>query len=554
MRALLPFLKLYKRYFWQMLLGMILALLTLLASIFLLALSGWFLAATAFVGFAGLYTFNYMLPAAGVRGAAILRTAARYAERLVSHNTTFLILSFLRTMAFEKILPLTPGKLQNYQKADLLNRFIADIDNLDHFYLKLLSPFIISLFSILVIFFGLSPFNLTLATVITIVLLLTIFSAPLLFFQAGKTQGERLTTQKSQYREQTVNYLQGQAELAIFGAQNKFRTQLEQTEQQWIAHQKQQATLASFAQALILLIVGLLTLLVIWLAADGIPGHTPPFIALFIFVSLSCAELLAPIPNAFIYLGQVIASAKRITHLFEQKPDVLFPETGKSCSQEQAELAITGVSFNYPSHTQQVLSDISLTIPAGQHVALVGKTGCGKSTLLKLLTRAWDPKLGEITINSVNIQDMTEPQLRQMMAVVPQKIDILSASLKENLQIGDFSATDEELVTVLQQVGLEKLLETEDKLNLWLGEGGRPLSGGERRRLGIARAILHKAPLILMDEPTESLDMQTEQQIIALIKEVYQHKTILMITHRLVQHEMFDKVYLLENGQLSLQY
>lgn len=550
MKALLPFLALYKRYLTRMALGMLLALVTLLSSLFLLSLSGWFLAATAFAGIAGLYTFNYMLPAAGVRGAAILRTTARYAERLVSHNTTFKLLAFLRILAFKKIVPLSSRQRQHYQKADLLNRFIADIDHLDHVYLKLLSPFITGFIAIIVLFLGLSPFNLSLAILISTVLLLTLIMTPIYFYQAGKTTGQQLAQQKSDYRQHVVSYLQGQAELTIFDAREQFRQQLDQAENRWLQNQQQQAKLASMAQSWIIIIIGLLTSLVLYLSISGITFTQPPIIALFVFICLSCAEILAPIPNAFIYLGHVIASAKRIGELFNQQPDIDYPSTSPIEITTAPKLQLTDVTFTYPQQPIATINQLCWEINAGEHIALIGKTGCGKSTILKLITRTWEANQGQITINDVDLRDFSESSLRNFMAVIPQRIDIFNDTLRNNLLIGNPSATDQQLIEVLTLVGLEKLLASENGLTLWLGENGRALSGGEKRRIGIARALLHDAPLVLMDEPTESLDNETEQQIIALIRQIYTNKTLIMVTHRLTEHQMFDKVYMMENGKI----
>jgi ATP-binding cassette, subfamily C, bacterial CydC len=550
MKALLPFLALYKRYLTRMALGMLLALVTLLSSLFLLSLSGWFLAATAFAGIAGLYTFNYMLPAAGVRGAAILRTTARYAERLVSHNTTFKLLAFLRILAFKKIVPLSSRQRQHYQKADLLNRFIADIDHLDHVYLKLLSPFITGFIAIIVLFLGLSPFNLSLAILISTVLLLTLIMTPIYFYQAGKTTGQQLAQQKSDYRQHVVSYLQGQAELTIFDAREQFRQQLDQAENRWLQNQQQQARLASLAQSWIIIIIGLLTSFVLYLSISGITFTQPPIIALFVFICLSCAEILAPIPNAFIYLGHVIASAKRIGELFNQQPDIDYPSTSPIEITTAPKLQLTDVTFTYPQQQIATINQLCWDINAGEHIALIGKTGCGKSTILKLITRTWEANQGQITINDVNLRDFSESSLRNFMAVIPQRIDIFNDTLRNNLLIGNPSATDQQLIEVLTLVGLEKLLASENGLTLWLGENGRALSGGEKRRIGIARALLHDAPLVLMDEPTESLDNETEQQIIALIRQIYTNKTLIMVTHRLTEHQMFDKVYMMENGKI----
>lgn len=537
--TLRPYIALYKHYFWQILLGLSLSILTLFASVFLLSLSGWFLASTAFVGVAGLYTFNYMLPAAGVRGAAITRTASRYMERLVDHNTTFQILSYLRTLAFQKILPLSANQLSQYQRADLLNRFIVDIDALDHLYLKLFSPIITALITIGVMFIALSQINLPVALIITIVLTLTLLVVPVVFYYAGKQLGETLAKQQSEYRLLLINYLQGQAELTLFNAQPRYRTKLDQLESSWLNNQQKQSALMALSSALVLLITGILTLLVLWL----ITQYTlSPIVALFVFVCLASSEILAPIPTAFIFLGQVLTSAKRTTAIFNQKPEIEFIPHGQSLDLSKAKVQFDNIRFSYPNQPFAVLSNFSLTVNAGEHVGLIGKTGCGKSTLLNLVTRSWQPNTGQIYINDVAIDELDEPTLRQAIAVVPQIITIFSDSLRQNLLIGNSSASDQQLIEVLQQVELDKLLTTEHGLDLPLGQGGRSLSGGEIRRIGIARALLHNSPLILMDEPTESLDQHTEQQIIQLIKQVCHDKTLLMVTHRLTDNPLFDRV------------
>ena len=534
-----PYIALYKHYFWQIVIGLSLAILTLFASVFLLSLSGWFLASTAVAGVAGLYTFNYMLPAAGVRAAAIVRTASRYAERLVDHNTTFKILAYLRTLAFSKILPLSANQLAQYQKADLLNRFIVDIDALDHLYLKLFSPIVTALIIIVMLFVGLSYINLPIALIISIILTITLLAIPVIFYHAGKQLGETLAKQQSEYRALLINYLQGQAELTLFNAQDRYRVKLNQLESDWLYHQQKQSTLVALSSALVVLIAGFLTLLVLWL----ITHYTlSPLVALFVFVCLASSEILAPIPTAFIFLGQVLASAKRTTALFNQTPDIKFTEQGKVIDLTTAKLQFNDISFSYPNQPFAILNHFSLTIEAGKHIGLIGKTGCGKSTLLNLVTRTWDPTSGNIFINDTPINQLDEPTLRQVIAVVPQVITIFSDTLRKNLLIGDPKASDRQLIDVLQQVELSKLLSTEHGLDLPLGQGGRSLSGGEIRRIGIARALLHNSPLVLMDEPTESLDQQTEQQIIQLIKQTCQNKTLLMVTHRLTDNPLFDQV------------
>ena len=553
MRALLPYLTLYKRHKWMLTLGIVLAIITLLASIGLLTLSGWFLSASAVAGFAGIYSFNYMLPAAGVRGAAITRTAGRYFERLVSHDATFRVLQHLRVHTFSKLLPLSPAGLARYRQGELLNRIVADVDTLDHLYLRVISPLVGAFVVIMVVTIGLSVLDVTLACTLGGVMLLTLFIMPPVFYRAGKTTGQNLTHLRGQYRQQLTSWLQGQAELTIFGASDRYRAQMETTELQWHEAQRRQSELTALSQALMLLIGAVAILLMLWMAAGGVGGNAQPgaLIALFVFCALAAFEALAPVTGAFQHLGQVIASAMRITELTEQKPEVTFP-TDVSDVPDRVTLTLRDVSFSYPEQAQKALDSLSLQVNPGEHIAILGRTGCGKSTLLQLLTRAWDPQQGEILLNGRPIATLNEATLHKTVSVVPQRVHLFSATLRNNLLLAAPDASDEQLADTLRRVGLEKLLD-DTGLNSWLGEGGRQLSGGELRRLAIARALLHDAPLMLLDEPTEGLDATTESQMLELLAEVMREKTLLMVTHRLRGLARFDQIIVMDNGQIIEQ-
>lgn len=553
MRALLPYLTLYKRHKWMLTLGIVLAIITLLASIGLLTLSGWFLSASAVAGFAGIYSFNYMLPAAGVRGAAITRTAGRYFERLVSHDATFRVLQHLRIHTFSKLLPLSPAGLARYRQGELLNRIVADVNTLDHLYLRVISPLVGAFVVIMVVTIGLSVLDVTLACPLGGVMLLTLFVMPPVFYRAGKTTGQNLTHLRGQYRQQLTAWLQGQAELTIFGASDRYRAQMEATELQWHEAQRRQSELTALSQALMLLIGAVAILLMLWMAAGGVGGNTQPgaLIALFVFCALAAFEALAPVTGAFQHLGQVIASAMRITELTEQKPEVIFP-TDVSGVPDQVTLTLRDVAFSYPGQAQKALDSLSLQVSPGEHIAILGRTGCGKSTLLQLLTRAWDPQQGEILLNDRPIAALNEATLRKTVSVVPQRVHLFSATLRDNLRLAAPDASDEQLTDTLRRVGLEKLLD-DTGLNSWLGEGGRQLSGGELRRLAIARALLHDAPLMLLDEPTEGLDATTESQMLELLADVMRGKTLLMVTHRLRGLARFDQIIVMDNGQIIEQ-
>lgn len=550
MRVLAPYLALYKRHKWLLLLGIVLAIITLLASIGLLTLSGWFLSASAVVGASGLYSFNYMLPAAGVRGAAIIRTAGRYFERLVSHDATFRVLEHLRVFTFSRLLPLSPAGLARFRQGDLLNRVVADVDTLDHLYLRVISPLVGALVAIAVVTLGLSFLDIGLALTLGGIMLLTLLLLPPLFYRAGKPVGESLTRLRGQYRQQLTGWLQGQAELTIFGASGRYREALTATEQAWQDAQRRQAGLTALSQVAMLLIGGAAVLVMLWMASGGVGGDSQPgaLIALFVFCALAAFEALAPVTGAFQHLGQVMASARRITQIIDQQPEVTFPAASGEAPACVA-LTLEHISFRYPQQAQPAVSDLSLRVEAGQHVAILGRTGCGKSTLLQLITRAWDPQQGALLLNDRPIAELDEPALRRTVSVVPQRVHLFSATLRDNLLLAAPAASDETLSDMLRRVGLEKLLDG-GGLNDWLGEGGRQLSGGELRRLAIARALLHDAPLMLLDEPTEGLDAETERQILDLMRDVMRDKTVLMVTHRLRGLENVDQIVVMDNGEL----
>ncbi|MDF9398746.1 cysteine/glutathione ABC transporter ATP-binding protein/permease CydC [Vibrio sp. 1180_3] len=550
MRELIPYLKLYKKHWFGLSLGMLLAFLTLFASIGLLTLSGWFLSAAAIAGLTiARETFNYMLPGAFVRGFAMGRTAGRWGERVVSHNATFKLLTDLRIFFFQKLAPLIPGKVSNLRDADLLNRLVADIDAMDHVYLRLISPVTVGIFGITALTAFLCWFDLQLGLILGAILLTLLLVWPVLFYKLGKRNGAELTQHKAELRITTLDWLQGYSELTLFGAENRYREAILSAQNKLLANQFANAHFSGLAQALLMLANGWTLVLIIWLAADGVAGNQPdPMIALVAFATMASFELLMPIAGAFQHLGQTLTSARRLNDVTLADPEVQFPTKTTSHS-GQFDIEFSNLNFHYPDGDQRVLNNVNLHIPAGHRVAIVGQTGSGKSTLMQLLSRYWDPQQGEIAIAGTPLKNWNESDLRKAISVVSQRVDVLNGTLRDNLAMADPTANDEQLAHALTQVGLTKLLEDQG-LDAWLGEGGRQLSGGEKRRIGIARAFLHNGSILLLDEPTEGLDKQTEQQITALFKKYFANKTVIFITHRLVELESMDAICLIEQGEI----
>lgn len=549
MRDLIPFLKLYKKHWFGLSLGMILACLTQCASIGLLTLSGWFLSAAAVAGLTiARETFNYMLPSAFVRGFAIGRTAGRWGERVVSHNTTFKVLADLRIFFFNRLAPLIPGRVANLRDADLLNRLVADIDAMDHVYLRLISPVVVGTLGIIGLTTFLCWFDLSAGLTLGGILFLLLIGWPILFYTLGKQNGIELTAHRAQFRIALLDWLQGFTELTIFGAEPRYRQQINAQEQALIQRQYKNAHYTGLAQSLLMLSNGLTLILMLWVVGDGVGGKIQdPLIAMVIFATMASFELLMPIAGAFQHLGQTISSARRLNEVLEAEPEVVF-STNDMPAVVDTTIRFNQVSFGY-TDKQTVINHIDLTVPQGNKIAIVGQTGSGKSTLLQLLSRYWDPSSGQVSIGGIDLIHWQENKLRQTITTVSQRVDILNGSLRDNLIIACPNADDAMLVDVLNQVGLEKLTK-HNGLDDWLGEGGRQLSGGEKRRIGIARALLHDGDILLLDEPTEGLDKQTEQQILEVLKDHFADKTVIFITHRLVMMDAMDTICLLENGQI----
>ena len=552
MRTLLPFIRLFKFAKFPLILGLVLMILGLGSSMGLLTVSGWFLAATAIAGLGTL--FNFFYPSASVRGLAIGRTVMRYFEKIVTHDATFRILSKLRVQVFEKIIPLSPAVLNRYRNSDLLNRLVSDVDTLDSLYLRLLAPFFTAAFVIIAMTIGLSFVNIPLALGLGLFLLILLMIIPTVFYRLGQDFGEQLIQARATYRTQFLEFIQAQAELLLFNAEDKLKENMSATEKTWQEDQAKEAKLSGFSTALVLFLNGLLISGMLWFASNadfGTDEYRTAYIALFTFAALAAFEIIMPLGAAFLHIGQVIAAAERVTEIIEQKPLVEF--NGNEEFETKVRLiSAKDLSFSYPGQETLVLKNLTLDLEQGQRIAILGKTGSGKSSLLQLLVRNYDANQGELLLAEKPISAYSEEALRRQICFLTQRVHVFSDTLRQNLQFASADEiSDEKMIEVLHQVGLSKLLEQEGKgLNLWLGDGGRPLSGGEQRRLGLARILLNNAPILLLDEPTEGLDRETERQILRLILQHAENKTLIMVTHRLSSIEQFDKICVIDNGRL----
>ena len=385
-------------------------------------------------------------------------------------------------------------------------------------------------------------------------MLILLIIIPTVFYRLGQEFGERLIQARATYRTQFLEFIQAQAELLLFNAEDKLKEKMSATEKTWQEDQAKEAKLSGFSTALVLFLNGLLISGMLWFASNadfGTDEYRTAYIALFTFAALAAFEIIMPLGAAFLHIGQVIAAAERVTEIIEQKPLVEF--NGNEEFETKVRLiSAKDLSFSYPGQETLVLKNLTLDLEQGQKIAILGKTGSGKSSLLQLLVRNYDANQGELLLAEKPIFSYSEETLRRQICFLTQRVHVFSDTLRQNLQFASANEiSDEQMIEVLHQVGLSKLLEQEGNgLNLWLGDGGRPLSGGEQRRLGLARILLNNAPILLLDEPTEGLDRETERQILRLILQHAENKTLIMVTHRLSSIEQFDKICVIDNGRL----
>ncbi|MBU2425209.1 MAG: cysteine/glutathione ABC transporter ATP-binding protein/permease CydC [Gammaproteobacteria bacterium] len=559
MKVLIPFIRLFSRQWLMMSVGLLLTIITLMAGIGLLSLSGWFLSATAVAGLTIVtaQSFNFFTPAGGVRFLSIARTASRYGERLATHEATFKLLTELRVWAWQKLLPLSAKNLQGLRRGDMLNRLVADIDTLDHLYLRLLTPMAASLLMTGLLYLFLAWFDAKLALSLCLFLVAIWLVMPLLFYRLGHMPSRTMLETKRHYRVLLLDMLQGQAELSLFGANDRFRQKLNEAEANLFKSQSAMANITALSQAMLILSTGSALIIMLYLAAQGVGDAVPPgpMFALMVFATMACVEMMMPIAGAFQHLSGCVLAATRINEITEQEADIQFV-TDTGLKAKSGALQIEDIHFGYRDD-QHVLQGLSLEIKAGQKVALLGPTGCGKSSLLALITREWQAQQGHIKLDGHALAEYSERGLRDAMTVISQRIYLFAGTLRENLVIAlpviegeKRTAHDKRLIDVLQRVGLGALLTGDKPLDRWIGEGGRQLSGGEQRRIGVARALLRDAPLLLLDEPTEGLDKRTEREILSLLFEFAQDKTLLMISHRLTAMAKMDQIHLLGQGKI----
>ncbi len=554
MNELLRLWHLFRPYRTWMLGGFVLALVTLLANVTLMAVSGWFITAMAMAGAAGV-AMNYFTPAALIRGSAIARTAGRYFERLISHEATLRQLAGLRVWFYRHLEPLAPARLQQYHSADLLSRIRADVDALDHFYTRVLVPMLVAIVAGIGFFVFTALFDLGIALLLLAMLLLAGVGLPLLTRRLGKKPGRRLVEAESELRRLAVDGTQGLSELLVYGAADAHARRLDDASRGLIEQQQAMSRIEGLSLAGVMLCAQLALFGVLWIGvplvqSDVLPPQQLAMLALF---SLAAFEAVAPLPLAFQHIERTLTAARRLFAVVDAKPEVTDPPTPSPVPAHNG-LELRGLVFAYPGAERPALDGLDLDLPEGGRVAIVGTTGSGKTTLFNLLLRFWAPVAGDIRLGGEPLSAFRGEDLRRHMTLVSQHTHLFDASIRENLLIAAPDAPQAKLEQACRTAQIHDFIAAlPDGYETWAGETGVRLSGGQARRIAIARALLRDAPILLLDEPTEGLDAATERALMDALKVLMAGRTVLMITHRAATLADMDRILVLRQGRIVEQ-
>ncbi|WP_295478186.1 thiol reductant ABC exporter subunit CydC [uncultured Pseudomonas sp.] len=521
-----------------LLVGAMLAALTVLCGMALLGLSGWFISATAIAGLsaATALAFDVFMPSSGIRLFTLGRTFARYGERLATHDATLAVLAALRVRLFRGWAQPRAARQLALRPARLLFRLTCDIDALDSLYLRVLVPLGAALAAVLAASVALGAVDLRLGLVVLALMVVTTLLVLRSTWLGSLRPAQRRAQALESLRAQAADLVAGQTELLMAGrlaAQGRYLAASDAR----LAHCDDQlnrldnraglafGVLGSVLLALTLLVAGWL----VSVAAIDVP------VAVFaVLLALTVTEPLAALRRGALEMGRTTLAARRIA------PQLSAAEPTRCEGSQPAGpvVQVRRACARHPGAGRDALQDIDLHIEAGERVALVGCSGAGKSSLLALLSGELALRSGEVRVTSAQ-------------GWLTQRTELFQDSLRDNLLLAAPAASDAQLWQALDAAGLgDPLRAWPEGLDTRLGEGGQGLSGGQARRLALARLLLQNAPLWLLDEPSEGLDGATARQVLAGLDRAGQGRAWLLVTHLRREAALADRLLVLEGGRV----
>ncbi|WP_375170041.1 thiol reductant ABC exporter subunit CydC [Marinobacter sp.] len=522
MRDLLPWLRLIFQRPGRLVMGALLMLLTLASGIALLATSGWFITETALVGLAlaaGLAaSIDLYTPGGAIRFFALSRTVGRYLERLYNHDTVLRLLTSIRVTLFRHLAGASRPRRAERTGAHWLTRLISDVDALDTLFLRLIAPTVLAgLVALALVILTATLLDTTTALTVALLLALALLIATLATWVRTGTISERQSDREEQLRAAVIEHLEGQAELNAAGREGKHGAWLMR---QAYALARQQARVdrrTGWNQALSHLLINLAAVVALWLGfqlyAQGLVSG--PVLVLLPIALLGLAESFAALPELFGRLGATIASARRLNRDTAPDPDGT-QATPEAPPGAQA-LVATGLAVRHPG-CAPLFTQFKLQLARGERLGIIGHSGSGKSTLADVLVGLLMPCKGRVK--------------RLPVGYLTQRTVLFEDTLRANLLLGNPAASEADCWRVLELVELGERFATEpDRLDCWLGSAGSTLSGGEARRVALARVLLSPAPLIVLDEPFTGVDAATRARIRSRLADWLAGRSLIALAH-----------------------
>lgn len=481
-----------------------------------------------------------------------------YLGPYLSHVAAFRILVDLRDEFFWAIEPLAPAKLARRRTGDLVSTAVSDIELLELFFAHTAGPAVVAFIVPIIALTALATINLLLAEALLIFLILLILM-PRLAFWLGTTLGERLRGQQALLNSQELDTIQGMKEILSFGYSRQRIEELSENSAALLALQARQARNIGLQSAAKISIVSAGILAVLLCASILVRQNSlaPGFLPITMILASSVFLSITSVVEISKQLSLTRAAARRLFLLLDEQPAVRDESgLGPAVPIESIEpsISLQDVSFRYAPDEPLILSSISLEIPAGSTVALVGTSGAGKSTVINLMLRFWDPEAGRILLGGSDLRCYPMMQLRRLFSVVSQDVFLFSDSIRENIRLGRPEASDAEVEEVASRARIHDFIITLPQgYDTLVGERGVRLSGGERQRIAIARALLKGAPILVLDEATSSLDAENERAIKEALMERREGRTTIMIAHRLSTVVDADWIFVINGGRVVEQ-
>jgi ATP-binding cassette subfamily C protein CydC len=507
-------------------------------------------AGAALMGASGRYIGLSLLGAAvlvpvALQVTGIARVVLRYLERVITHEATFRALAGLRVWLFTGLTKNAAGGLGFRRAGDTLARLVNDVDALDGLYLRIAVP-VLGAILLVPILAMLLWHELSLALLVLLPFGFVAFYLPILAARAAAQNSGQAGLAMSGLRNAVLDAISGLREVKIFAAEGRMLAAVQSREAALLAAQRELATRIATLNAMAFITAQAGLLLAILLGLAGAPVAA----IIAVFVLTIAFEAVLGLPRAGLLYGQASAAAARVVAAAQAPPPVPAPAHPALMPAGNA-IAFEHVSFRYGPEHPFVFQNLSLQLPVGSRTAILGPSGAGKSTIAALLLKLIAPVTGEIRLGTVDLAALPAEAVRHRIAYLGQTTHLFADTIANNLRLGDPTADDATLWAALEAAQLADAVHAlPEGLNTWLGEGGQNLSGGQGRRLALARTLLSDAPILLLDEPCAGLDAATEMEFFKVLNTAVTGRTVLLIAHRLTGAEQLDRIWRLTAGTL----